>query len=76
MQYGVAKTGLENLKETLKYLDHINKLMQTSMGGQTIIWKLLDLLAHDQKDNSPSAPDLMERYSHASWWPQYRTKVH
>lgn len=57
------ETGLENSKETLKDLDYTNEWMQTSVNGQIIIWKLLDLLVDGWKDNS-SAPELL---SLGSW---------
>ena len=56
---GVAETDQGSHKESLEDLDDTNKSVQTSMNSQTMILRLLELLAYDQKDNSLSEPQFL-----------------
>ena len=59
MGHADAVSCLEHLKERMKDIDYTNNLLQLSMDGPNVNWKVLGLLKEDRQENNSQAPDLL-----------------
>ena len=55
-----AEFQLEHFTNAHDKLDYVSKLVQFSMDGPNVNWKLLDLFEEDRHDKNPDCPYLLQ----------------
>ena len=59
MGHGHSDLCLKKLQEALHDLNITDNLVQVSMDGPNVNWKLLSLLSEERKNENPSCPDML-----------------
>ena len=60
IRHGDAETCLKSLIDVFGNLDYISNLIQMSMDGLNVNWKLFDMMKQDRLEKNPKAPPMLE----------------
>ena len=58
--HGSGTDLLKTFKEIHHDVDYVKNLMQISMDGPNVVWKMLRLVKEDQKNKDPLSPELWD----------------
>ena len=78
MGHGSATDLIQTLKDVHHNLYYVKNLLQISMDGPNVNWKMLKLVKEDRKSQDPSSPEILELGSCGllcyAWSQSHRTK--